>query len=126
MGKGGKGVFGYLDDGGLAPEGIGTLGYYNLGVAGIGGVVRALGKVELLPVGRDAAGAFVVFGIEASAYGFRLAPLAFIVLLGEEYVCGLHACDAAQLVAVGIVARGGEVEVFVGLATETRGVFTSA
>ena len=118
MGETGEGVFGERHLRGLAPGGVRAVGAHYLGIAGVGGVARALCEVHLALVGREAAGALVVFGVQSALYLLRLEPLALVVFLREEDVAGLGTGYAAQLVAHRLVAGGAEVEVFILVAEE--------
>lgn len=115
-------VAGELQLGGLAPCGVAAVGGDYLCISGRRGIGHTLGEIHLTAVGADAARSLVVGGVDAAAHGFGLGPLALVVLDRDEDVGILGARDTTQLVALGLVARRGEVEVVQGVACQHRAV----
>ena len=118
MGKGGERVLRHLEDGGLAPRGIAALRGGYLGIARIGGVGLAHRQVHGPEVGREGTGPLVLLGVEFAVYRLGLGPFALVVLLREEDVGILGAGDAADLVALGLIAGAGEEELVAVVASQ--------
>ena len=103
---------------GFAPCGITTARFHNLGISRIVGVGKALRQIHGLTIGRETACALVVNRVQLRGYQLRFAPFAFFVFLTEEDICVLGACYATQLVALGLIAGGGEIELVVTIARQ--------
>ena len=87
-------VFGQFYAGGLTPSRIGTCRLNDLCIARIRGVGHTLREVHLALVGRKAAGALVVGGVQASRHGLGFRPFTLVVLGRYKDVAILGARDA--------------------------------
>ena len=104
----------------FAPRGIAALRGADSGKARIAGVGLALRQIHRAVVGRKRTDTLVEGRVQLGVNGLWLAPLALIVLLGIEDVGGFGARDAAQLLALCLVACRREVELVVVVAAEHR------
>ena len=77
-----------------------------------------MGEVHLAPIGTEGTRTLLGIGVQSALHGFGLAPVAFVILDRYKNIGGLAPRDAAQLVACGLVAGRGEVQLVVVVAQE--------
>ena len=126
MGKAGERVAADLQFRWLAQGCVGALADGDLGVAGIGGVGGTLREIHLASIDAEGGRGLVEVGVEARVDGAGALPPSLLVLLADEDVGVLRARDAAQLVALRLVARGREKELVKLVAEEHRRVVGTA
>ena len=121
-----KGIFRDLNFCGFAPSGISTRGGYDGGIAWVIGVCLALGKEHGLAIGREGTSAFVEGRVQFRIDGDWFHPFTMLVFLCHEDISCLGTSDATHLIALGLIACGGKIQLVEVLARKHRRILCTS